>query len=49
MGKHLRFYFTVGIEEMLEYDVDGILDGIGAAVMQGSDVLCANGCDYLMS
>ena len=45
MGKHLRCDFSVGIEEMLEDDVDGIIDGFSFAIVQISGVIFFNSCD----
>ena len=48
LGKHLKCNFAIGIEEMLEDDVDGILDGVVIVIAQGSDLLCANSCEYFL-
>ena len=45
MGKHLRCDFSVAIEEMLEDDVDGIIDGFSFAFVQISGVVFVNSCD----
>ena len=43
LGKHLRCDFYVGIEEMLEDDVDRIFDVGGITIAQYSDILWGNG------
>ena len=48
LGKHLKCNFAIGIEEMLEDDVDGILDGVVIVIAQGSDLIRANSCDYFL-
>ena len=34
---------------MLEYDVDGLLDGFSFVIVKVSDVLCVNSCDNFLS
>ena len=45
---HLRCDFAIGIKEMLEDEVDGILDVVVIAITQGSDVIHVDKCDYLL-
>ena len=45
LGKHLRCDSTVGIEEILDNGVYGLIDGVGIAIMKVSDVLRVNVCD----
>ena len=48
LGKHLRFYLAISVEEMLEDDVNGLLDVVSVTITQGTAVLCVNISDYLL-
>ena len=48
LGKHIRCGFSIGIDDMLEDDADGILDGVIISITKISVVLCANSCDDFM-
>ena len=49
LGKHLRYDFYISVEEILEDDVDGLLDGVSVVIAQISDVLRVNRYDDLLS
>ena len=44
----MMFYFTIGIEEMLEDNIDVIIDVVGIIIGQGINILCLVGCDDLL-
>ena len=48
MDNNLKFDFAIGIEEILEDNIDGLLDRVGISIPQGSDVLLVKICDNLM-
>ena len=45
LGRHLRCDFSIGIEEMLEDDIDDLLDRVCIPIAQSSDVLHVDGYD----
>ena len=49
LGNLLRCDFSVGIRDILNNDVDGILDGVGIEIAQGSDVSHVDICDIFAS
>ena len=49
LDKNLMCNFTIGIKEMLEDDVGGLLGGFGIMITQGRNLLCINGSnDFLL-
>ena len=38
----MRWYFFISVKETIEYEVNGLLDGVSGAIAQGSDVLHVN-------
>ena len=49
LDNNLRCDFTIGIKEMLEDDVYGILDGVIVMITQVRNVLYVDSCDDFMS
>ena len=45
LGNHLRCYFAIGIEDILNDEINGLLDGVGIMIAQGSDALQFVRCD----
>ena len=44
----MRCDFSISSEEIPKDDIDGLLDGVGIAILQGSDVLHVYSCDDLL-
>ena len=49
LGKHPRFDFTIRVEDIIEDDISGLLDGVSVAITQGSDALRVGICDNFLS
>ena len=49
LGNHLRCDFSISVEEMLDNDADGILDGFSFSIVKISDVLRVNSCSGLLT
>ena len=49
LGRHLKCTFSVGIEDILEDDVYGLIGVVGIFIAQGSDVLRVNICDFFLT
>ena len=45
MGMHMRRDFSISVKEMLGDYVNDLLDGVSVAILQDSDVPCADICD----
>ena len=48
MGKNLRCDSAISVEEMIEDDTNGPLDGISVAIAQGSDALYVENSDVIL-
>ena len=49
LDKHLSCYFSISVEDILEDDINGILDGVSAEIAQGSYLICIDSCEHFLS